>query len=237
MTFRAWRVMRNDLIQEDAMHRDVGNQRGFSLVELAIVLVIIGIIIGAIMKGDDLITNARSKKFLTEIRAWEITINTYFDRYGHYPGDNTAGTAGLYNGIIGDTTATDDAQADITAANFSNPPDNIFTLGGNSYYVYLGNDGSTPPKNVIVVCLNAGCTGTMDSTSAVYFSAFSMAIAGQADATGVATKNIVYGIKTTPTFCTSNDTINGGTFTKATNANWSNAANVGTVTALVYTLQ
>jgi len=64
------------------------NNNGFTLVELAIVLVIIGIILGAILKGQDLIQNAKAKRVLNDLKGWEALLWTYYDRYGHLPDDD-----------------------------------------------------------------------------------------------------------------------------------------------------
>ena len=60
---------------------------GFTLVELAIVLVIIGIILGAVLKGQDLINNAKVKRLQNDMRGLEALIWTFYDRYGKFPGD------------------------------------------------------------------------------------------------------------------------------------------------------
>jgi len=60
---------------------------GFTLIELAIVLVIIGIIIGAILKGQELINNTKSKRFQNDLKNIESMLWTYFDRKGRWPGD------------------------------------------------------------------------------------------------------------------------------------------------------
>ena len=46
--------------------KKVANQQGFTLIEMAIVLIIIGIIIGAVIKGKDLIRSAEQKKIYTK---------------------------------------------------------------------------------------------------------------------------------------------------------------------------
>ncbi len=74
-------------------------ERGFTLVELAIVLVIIGIILGAILKGQEVIKNAQIKRLLNDMRGLEASVWTFYDRYGRMPADcNT-------NGIIDATTS------------------------------------------------------------------------------------------------------------------------------------
>jgi len=56
------------------------NRRGFTLVELAIVLVIIGLILGAVFKGKDLINSAKGKSYANKLRAIEIAEATYYDK-------------------------------------------------------------------------------------------------------------------------------------------------------------
>ena len=64
------------------------SQKGFTLVELAIVLVIIGIILGAVLKGQELIKNAKEKRLYNTYREMIAAINTYLDRYNALPGDD-----------------------------------------------------------------------------------------------------------------------------------------------------
>ena len=74
-------------------------EKGFTLVELAIVLVIIGIILGAILKGQALIRNARAKRTFNDMKGLEAMVWTFYDRYGRFPGDCPANAP---NGIIND---------------------------------------------------------------------------------------------------------------------------------------
>ncbi|MEA1995113.1 MAG: prepilin-type N-terminal cleavage/methylation domain-containing protein, partial [Campylobacterota bacterium] len=80
------------------------NRKGFTLIELAIVLVIIGIILGAVLKGQDLIRNARAKKLIAQTQKWETHIWSYFNRGYRFPGD------GSNNGIIGDQNSPKNEQ-------------------------------------------------------------------------------------------------------------------------------
>lgn len=76
------------------------NDKGFTLVELAIVLVIIGIILGGIIKGQELITNAKIKRAYNAQKEVAAAIYTYYDRYKVYPGDDPQGNARWNNPAI-----------------------------------------------------------------------------------------------------------------------------------------
>ncbi len=65
----------------------IGNQRGFTLIELAIVLVIIGIILVAILKGQALINNSKLKRMQNDLKGIEAMMLSYLDRKGRLPGD------------------------------------------------------------------------------------------------------------------------------------------------------
>ncbi|MBX0311301.1 MAG: prepilin-type N-terminal cleavage/methylation domain-containing protein [Sulfurihydrogenibium sp.] len=63
------------------------NQKGFTLLELAIVLVVIGVILGAILKGQELINNAKAKRLLNDTKGLATLQYTFYDRYGRFAGD------------------------------------------------------------------------------------------------------------------------------------------------------
>ncbi|OGP15677.1 MAG: hypothetical protein A2052_07380 [Deltaproteobacteria bacterium GWA2_54_12] len=67
--------------------RFIRNQKGFTLIELAIVLVVIGLILGAVLKGQDLINNAKAKRALTDAQGLSAMAHLFMDRYGRLPGD------------------------------------------------------------------------------------------------------------------------------------------------------
>lgn len=74
-------------------------QGGFTLVEMAVVLVIIGVIIGAVMIGRDVQRNAEytriKQKFVDQ---WVVTYNSYHQRYGAPIGDNQSAPQLMVNG-------------------------------------------------------------------------------------------------------------------------------------------
>jgi prepilin-type N-terminal cleavage/methylation domain-containing protein len=81
-------------------------QQGFTLVEMAIVLVIIGLIIGGILKGQEIVNNGRVKAQVAQIDAVKAALATFLDKYGYYPGDDNQTESQL-----GLTTATFDTAA------------------------------------------------------------------------------------------------------------------------------
>lgn len=60
---------------------------GFSLVELAIVLVVIGLIIGGVLKGQQLIESARLKSVFSQLNEFRLATGIFMDRFGGLPGD------------------------------------------------------------------------------------------------------------------------------------------------------
>lgn len=68
-------------------------EAGFTLVELAIVMMIIGLLLGGILKGQELIKNARISATGAQLKAFESAITSFRDIYGGKPGDlNNAAT-------------------------------------------------------------------------------------------------------------------------------------------------
>ena len=82
-------------------------QGGFTLVEIAIVLVIIGLLLGGILKGQEMITQAKIKNVVNDFNGMTAAVNSYQDRYRAFPGDDlnastrwAGGVSGNGNGLI-----------------------------------------------------------------------------------------------------------------------------------------
>ena len=83
-------------------------QKGFTLVEIAIVLVIIGLLLGGILKGQEMITQAKIKNVVSDFSGISAAYYGYQDRYRAIPGDDPsahtrwsgAGSGGG-NGVVG----------------------------------------------------------------------------------------------------------------------------------------
>lgn len=69
---------------------------GFTLIELSIVLVIIGLIIGGILVGRDLIDAASVRAQIGQIEKYQSAVNTFRVKYGYIPGDIPTATASQY---------------------------------------------------------------------------------------------------------------------------------------------
>ena len=79
-------------------------QSGFTLVEIAIVLVIVGLLLGGVLKGQELITSGKAKALYADKSAIQTAVNTYQDRFRALPGDDGAAASrftGLACGVAG----------------------------------------------------------------------------------------------------------------------------------------
>lgn len=69
------------------------SRTGFTLIELSIVLVIIGLIVGGVLVGHDLITAAGVRAQVSQIEKYHQATNTFRMKYGYLPGDIRASAA------------------------------------------------------------------------------------------------------------------------------------------------
>jgi len=69
------------------------NQSGFTLIEIAIVLVIIGLLLGGVLKGQELINSARVKNLAGDFKNIPVFIYGYQDKFKALPGDDIKAVA------------------------------------------------------------------------------------------------------------------------------------------------
>ncbi len=62
------------------------NKKGFSLIELSIVLIIIGLLVAGITGGASLIKSAELRSFMSELRNYQTAVNAYYTATGELPG-------------------------------------------------------------------------------------------------------------------------------------------------------
>jgi len=143
-------------------------------VEIAIVLVIIGLLLGGILKGQEMITQAKIKNLINDFNGITVAITSYQDRYRQLPGDDQSATTrwttqapgkGDGNGVIAgkynanDTSGTGGAPAD-------NKESNLFwqhlRIAGFVSGLTTGTGSGTPPFNAAggLVGVESGVVGT-----------------------------------------------------------------------------
>jgi prepilin-type N-terminal cleavage/methylation domain-containing protein len=74
-------------------------QRGFTLIEMSVVLVIIGLIVGGVLVGQDLVRAAGVRAQISQIEKYNQAANTFYGKYGYLPGDIPAAPAAQFGFI------------------------------------------------------------------------------------------------------------------------------------------
>ena len=144
------------------------NNKAFSLIELSIVLIIIGLLVAGIVGGQSLIENAKIYSFTSQFYDWKKNINTFYSIKGRLPGDpNNLGYIGkkyIYN--FSQYDAQSYILSDFTSMPYNNNPIStsvsICVAFWLDLYLVLGKDafkpidisGCTPEKSVPVIFNN-----------------------------------------------------------------------------------
>lgn len=121
-------------------------QSGFTLVELSIVLVIIGLIIGAVSIGKDLQRNAVYQRLSSSfVQGWAADYNSYFDRVGIVPGDNPLAPTLKVNQGLSELCGAP-LRALMDAAGITMPAGRA--KGSEDHYSYLDSNGNPQETQV-----------------------------------------------------------------------------------------
>jgi prepilin-type N-terminal cleavage/methylation domain-containing protein len=138
-------------------------QRGFTLIELAIVLVIIGLIVGAATIGKDVQRNAVYQRIANDyVQGWAIAYDRYYDGTGHPPGDTPATPTGKVNAGTGELCGAD-LRGAMQAAGIEMPSGRA--AGSEDVYVYQDSNGN--PQQ-LQVCFNNVSWSEPDATPGTY---------------------------------------------------------------------
>ena len=100
------------------MRKSSSHKSGFTLIEMAIVLVIIGLIVGGVLVGQDLIRATGVRATITQIQKYEQAVNAFRDKYGGLPGDLSAVQAAAFGFVArGQFAGEGDGNGVIEGAN------------------------------------------------------------------------------------------------------------------------
>ena len=183
-------------------------QSGFTLVEIAIVLVIIGLLLGGILKGQELINSAKVKNLANDFRVIPTYVYAYQDKFKALPGDDVAAAAhvtgatnattpagtqgnGVINGNWNSTTNTDETRLfwqHVRLSNLAAGPTDVtdptFTPK-NAVGGVLGISGASTPLLQV-----AGMSGTYQVCSAGILGKFAKQLDVQMDDGNTATGSL-----------------------------------------------
>src|ERR1700735_3876394 len=95
----------------------ISRQNGFTLIELSIVLVIIGLIVGGVLVGQDLIRAAEIRATISQIEKYNTAVNTFRGKYNGIPGDLTYASATAFGLMPAGSALTNGGNAGLGDGN------------------------------------------------------------------------------------------------------------------------
>lgn len=105
------------------------HKQGFSLIELSIVLVILGLLTGGILSGQSLIRAAELRAITSEYQQFETTVHSFRGKYGTIPGDLSNATA-FWGSAVGASCQNNQASGNGTGTNTCNGDGNGYVTHG-----------------------------------------------------------------------------------------------------------
>ncbi len=140
--------------------------RGFTVMEMAIVLVIVGLIIGAVSIGTNVQRGAGYQRVSSDfVQAWMTTYDRFYEGTGRPPGDVVAAPTGLVNGTTGSFLCGAALRNEMLQAGIELPPGRA--EGFEDRFVYLDSNGN--PQEV-AVCFGAVAWSEVGASEGSYIS-------------------------------------------------------------------
>lgn len=141
-------------------------QRGFTLVELSIVLVVIGLIVGGITIAKDVQRNAVYQRIASDfLQGWSIAYDRHVQGTGRVPGDNPAAPTGRVGGASNTPLCGVALQTAMQAAGIEMPAGRA--EGAADRYAYLDSNGIAHELQVCFENVNWSEPGAMPATYVV----------------------------------------------------------------------
>lgn len=159
-------------------------KKGFTLVELAISIVIIGLVVTGVLAGKELIHQAGMTSLITQMREYNNAVSTFRVKYGSLPGDTSKATM---FGIDRDTSGTQNTSKIFLGTTNDGDGDGFLESSTNVINSAVGSEGSVfdgEVANFWVHLSNAGLiketiTQTLDCSSSIVGSTPCNGLAGQ----------------------------------------------------------
>jgi hypothetical protein len=153
------------------------DQKGFGMIEVAILIFVVVIISFALLKGWEMVEDAKLLKFEKTVLKWQSQAKNYYHIKGNLPGDTNS------NLIIGDEEEPSSGTKLVQQSSFLGTPSaNPMAVGGLKFWVYYGNNGETENrKNVLAICANDSCTEAFTDAGLKYVESFDISIDGASD--------------------------------------------------------
>lgn len=132
-------------------------QKGFTLVELSVVLIIISLIVGGIFKAAELVENSRVDRLINDLQAFQVSYYSYYDRVGDFPGNGS--NSNRYIEYDATTLVDGSFFQELFNEGFIKTPVPSSALVAPGYYfaTYLAANGSVDSTTGTILGKNQAC--------------------------------------------------------------------------------
>jgi prepilin-type N-terminal cleavage/methylation domain-containing protein len=157
------------MLNENKSRELSAKEQAFTLIELSIVLVIIGLIVGGVLVGQDLIRAAEVRATISQIEKYNTAVNTFRTKYNSLPGDLNAATATAF-GFASRSASGTAGEGDGNGVIEGIGPVGFYQIGETlSFWVDLsvGNPGTPMNVNLIDGSFSSYTSPTVTSASVV----------------------------------------------------------------------